>query len=164
MGYAILGSGDLAWIEKLLKVTFFVDCSIHGLIKKNMFCIHCGASLCSQCTLKHCSHPLIQIRRYLYNDVVRLEDMRNLVDCSHIQRYIVNGYQAVFLNRQARTGQLKDMDNCCRTCKKMLQHSYHYCSIASGRGYARTTSSASKGHLHAKLFNFNCQFEGDRNI
>ncbi|KAF3786148.1 hypothetical protein EJ110_NYTH26107 [Nymphaea thermarum] len=74
--------------------------------------------------------PDFQIRRYLYNDVVRLEDMRNLVDCSHIQRYIVNGYQAVFLNRQARTGQLKDMDNCCRTCKKMLQHSYHYCSIA----------------------------------
>ncbi|CAN6439740.1 unnamed protein product [Victoria cruziana] len=129
MGYAILASGDL-WIKKLLKVTFFADCSIHGLVKKNLFCIHCGASLCSQCALKHSSHPLIQIRRYLYNDVVRLEDMRNLVDCSHVQRYIVNGYQAVFLNRQARTGQLKDIDNCCRTCKKMLQHAYHYCSIA----------------------------------
>ncbi|CAN6464883.1 unnamed protein product [Victoria cruziana] len=131
MEYAFpLSYGDFTWLEKLLKTDFFVDCSVHGLLKKNLFCIHCGASLCHQCALKHCSHPLLQIRRYLYHDVVRLEDLKSLVDCSHVQRYIVNGSQAVFLNSQGRTGPRRDTENCCESCNKILQQSYQYCSIA----------------------------------
>ncbi|KAF3796100.1 hypothetical protein EJ110_NYTH04003 [Nymphaea thermarum] len=62
MEYAFpLSSSDLTWLEKLLRTEFFVDCSVHGLLKKNLFCIHCGTSLCHQCALKHCSHPHLQV-------------------------------------------------------------------------------------------------------
>ena len=35
-----------------------------------------------------CNDELRQIRRYVYHDVIRLDDLKKLIDCSYIQVYI----------------------------------------------------------------------------
>lgn len=67
---------------------FFRGCSIHEMAKKNeknICCLDCCTSICPHCVHSHRSHRLLQVRRYVYNDVVRLEDLEKLFDCSNIQ-------------------------------------------------------------------------------
>ncbi|KAG4391129.1 hypothetical protein JHK82_012838 [Glycine max] len=77
-----------AWLERLMAETFFGGCGVHQNHKKNeknVFCLHCCLSICPHCLPSHRSHSLLQVRRYVYHDVVRLGDLENLVDCSNIQ-------------------------------------------------------------------------------
>ncbi|KAK1559372.1 hypothetical protein Q3G72_013732 [Acer saccharum] len=53
--------------------------------EKNIYCLDCCISICPHCLSIHNSHRLLQIRRYVYHDVIRLDDAANLVDCSYIQ-------------------------------------------------------------------------------
>ncbi|KAI5385758.1 hypothetical protein KIW84_072385 [Lathyrus oleraceus] len=43
---------------------------------------------------------LLQIRRYVYHDVVRMDDAAKLIDCSYIQSYKTNSVKVVFLNQR----------------------------------------------------------------
>ncbi|XP_057992295.1 protein RGF1 INDUCIBLE TRANSCRIPTION FACTOR 1-like [Hevea brasiliensis] len=57
---------------------FFGTCMFHPSVKKNgldRFCIDCLSSLCSNRVPAHAHHQLIKIRRYIYNDVVNLQDL-----------------------------------------------------------------------------------------
>ncbi|WZZ18043.1 hypothetical protein YC2023_111132 [Brassica napus] len=77
-----------AWLEVLLKEKFFNACLDHEEEKKNeknILCIDCCLSICPHCLPSHTSHRLLRIRRYMYNDVLRVEDGSNLMDCSLIQ-------------------------------------------------------------------------------
>lgn len=45
----------------------------------------------------HRFHRLLQIRRYVYHEVVRLEDLENLIDCSNIQVVILQETCFIFI-------------------------------------------------------------------
>ncbi|CAL0328140.1 unnamed protein product [Lupinus luteus] len=76
------------WLKVLLKEKFYNTCIIHEEEKKNekkVYCLDCCISLCLHCLSPHSSHRLLQIRRYVYNDVVRLDDAAKLIDCTSVQ-------------------------------------------------------------------------------
>lgn len=84
------------WLSLLLKSTFFGLCQHHGELKKsevNTYCLDCGKSMCPHCWSSlspapgnpHDGHRFLQIRRYVYQDVVRVSDLQKYVDCSKVQ-------------------------------------------------------------------------------
>ncbi|XP_015891012.3 protein RGF1 INDUCIBLE TRANSCRIPTION FACTOR 1 [Ziziphus jujuba] len=133
-------SGDMvemsmkpAWLEGLMAETFFGGCGVHENRRKNeknVFCLHCCLSICPHCLPSHSSHPLLQVRRYVYHDVVRLGDLEKLIDCSYIQPYTINGAKVIFLNQRPQSRTCKGSANICFTCDRILQEPFHFCSLA----------------------------------
>ncbi|KAF3494308.1 hypothetical protein DY000_02056742 [Brassica cretica] len=122
-----------AWLEVLLKEKFFNACLDHQEEKKNeknILCIDCCLSICPHCLPSHTSHRLLRIRRYMYNDVLRVEDGSKLMDCSLIQPYIVNGSKVVFINERPHPRQFRGSGNFCSTCDRSLQSPYLFCSLS----------------------------------
>lgn len=98
-----------AWLEALMAETFFHTCGLHQNRRKNeknIFCLDCCQSFCPHCLPSHHSHPLLQVRRYVYQDVVRLDDLEKLIDCSYIQPYTINSAKVIFLNQRAQSRSL----------------------------------------------------------
>ena len=84
-----------AWLEALYTQKFFVGCSFHETAKKNeknICCLDCCISICPHCISSHRFHRLLQVRRYVYHDVVRLEDLQKLIDCSNVQVSILERF------------------------------------------------------------------------
>ncbi|CAM6041310.1 unnamed protein product [Sphagnum compactum] len=128
-------TGKPAWLEALLSEKFFVACTKHAALKKNernVFCVDCNGGVCQHCVGSHrTSHcVLLQIRRYVYHDVIRLQDIQRLLDCSQVQTYIINSARVVFLNQRPQPRPSKGLGNSCGTCERSLQDSYSYCSVA----------------------------------
>ncbi|MBA0737002.1 hypothetical protein Gogos_010485 [Gossypium gossypioides] len=76
------------WLQVLLTEKFFNACIIHEDAKKNeknIYCLDCCISICPNCLSPHSSHRLLQIRRYVYHDVIRLDDATRLMDCAFVQ-------------------------------------------------------------------------------
>ncbi|KAL2634978.1 hypothetical protein R1flu_006457 [Riccia fluitans] len=136
VGYALSQSQQPprpAWLEALLNEKFFTACSKHAALKKNernIFCVDCSDSICQHCLPAHRTHRLLQIRRYVYHDVIRLQDIQKLVDCAQVQTYIINSARVVFLNQRPQPRPSKGLGNACETCERSLQDSYRYCSAA----------------------------------
>ncbi|RZS02793.1 hypothetical protein BHM03_00032872, partial [Ensete ventricosum] len=106
------------WLGGLVEESFFVGCGAHESRKKNeknIFCLDCCTSICPHCAAAHPSHPLLQVRRYVYNDVVRLDDLEKLIDCSYVQ---------------VRRQPFKGSGNICLTCDRILQEPFHFCSLS----------------------------------
>ncbi|KAJ8633705.1 hypothetical protein MRB53_027041 [Persea americana] len=123
----------LHWVEPLLKEKFFNPCLLHETSKKNeknIFCLDCCTSICPQCIHPHHSHPLLQIRRYVYHDVIRLDDLEKLIDCSFVQSYTTNSAKVLFLNRRPQSRAFRGSGNICSSCKRSLQHPYLFCSLS----------------------------------
>lgn len=56
------------WVAGLVAESFFVACPAHESHKKNernIFCLHCCASICPHCAPAHRHHPLLQVRPLL---------------------------------------------------------------------------------------------------
>ncbi|KAL1219226.1 Protein RGF1 INDUCIBLE TRANSCRIPTION FACTOR 1 [Cardamine amara subsp. amara] len=127
-------SGEFpAWLEVLLKEKFFNACLEHEDVKKNeknILCIDCCLSICPHCISFHTSHRLLQIRRYVYRDVLRVEDGSKLMDCSLIQPYITNSSKVVFINERPVSRQFRGSGNFCVTCDRCLQSPYLFCSLS----------------------------------
>ncbi|KAG2288033.1 hypothetical protein Bca52824_047637 [Brassica carinata] len=122
-----------AWLKVLLKEKFFNACLEHEDVKKNeknILCIDCCLSICPHCLPSHNSHRLLQIRRYVYNDVLRVEDGSKLMDCSLIQPYITNSSKVVFINERPHSRQFRGSGNFCYTCDRSLQSPYVFCSLS----------------------------------
>ncbi|KAL6282969.1 hypothetical protein ACE6H2_013898 [Prunus campanulata] len=123
-----------AWLEGLMAETFFGGCGVHENRRKNeknVFCLHCCLSICPHCLHSHRSHPLLQVRRYVYHDVVRLGDLEKLIDCSYIQPYTINGAKVIFLNQRPQSRTCKQGSaNICLTCDRILQEPFHFCSLS----------------------------------
>ncbi|PON37832.1 B-box-type zinc finger [Parasponia andersonii] len=122
-----------AWLEGLMGETFFGVCGAHENRRKNeknVFCLHCCLSICPHCLPSHRSHPLLQVRRYVYHDVVRLGDLEKLIDCSFIQPYTINGAKVIFLNQRPQSRSCKGSANICFTCDRILQEPFHFCSLS----------------------------------
>lgn len=131
------GSGDMvmkpAWLDGLMGETFFGACGVHENRRKNeknIFCLECCQSICPHCLPSHRSHPLLQVRRYVYHDVVRLDDLEKLIDCSYIQPYTINSAKVIFLNQRPQTRPCKGSANICFTCDRILQEPFNFCSLS----------------------------------
>ncbi|PIA37697.1 hypothetical protein AQUCO_03000325v1 [Aquilegia coerulea] len=122
-----------AWLEGLISETFFLVCGVHETRRKNgknIYCLSCCRSICPHCLPSHCSHSLLQVRRYVYQDVVRLDEMKKLIDCSYVQSYIINNAKVVFLNQRPHSRSYKSSPHSCLTCDRILQDPFHFCCIS----------------------------------
>ncbi|MQL97882.1 hypothetical protein Taro_030582 [Colocasia esculenta] len=133
-----------SWVGLLLARTFFELCNNHKELRKsevNIFCIECSESLCHHCLFsptsqqrgRHDFHHRLQIRRYVYQDVIRVHDMQKYVDCSKVQSFIVNGSRVVLLNPKRQTKPATPGNNAgplCGICQRAVPEPNRYCSIA----------------------------------
>ncbi|KAK9106668.1 hypothetical protein Syun_022679 [Stephania yunnanensis] len=125
------------WMETLLKMSFFGPCSDHQELAKNeakVFCIDCNRCICQHCSSSdpHIIHNLLQIRRYVYHDVVRYQDIHKHFDCSKVQTYTTNNAKVVFLNPrpQPRPAKSSGGGAFCNVCERLLTEPNQFCSIA----------------------------------
>ncbi|KAF8380482.1 hypothetical protein HHK36_027968 [Tetracentron sinense] len=121
------------WLEALLGEKFFNPCLVHESAKKNeknIFCLDCCTSICTHCLPPHHSHRLLQIRRYVYHDVIRLDNAEKLFDCSFVQAYTTNSAKVVFLNQRPQSRPFRFSGNICNTCDRSLQDPFLFCSLA----------------------------------
>ncbi|PPD83407.1 hypothetical protein GOBAR_DD19659 [Gossypium barbadense] len=72
---------------------------------------------------------LLQVRRYVYHDVVRLEDVQKLIDCSNVQAYTINSAKVVFIKKRPQNRQFKGAGNYCTSCDRSLQDPFIHCSL-----------------------------------
>ncbi|KAA3469412.1 PLATZ domain-containing protein [Gossypium australe] len=143
------------WLQVLLTEKFFNACIIHEDAKKNeknIYCLDCCISICPNCLSPHSSHRLLQIRRYVYHDVIRLDDATRLMDCAFVQSYITNSAKVIFINQRPQTRQFRGSGNFCNTCDRSLQDPYLFCSLSCKvNDLLRTEDGVSK-------FLFECNF------
>ncbi|OIT05840.1 hypothetical protein A4A49_51818, partial [Nicotiana attenuata] len=132
-----VGNGSISipkWLEVLLTEKFFNACLVHELERKNeenVFCLDCCFNLCLHCLPSHQCHKLLQIRRYVYQDVLRLKEADKLLDCSFVQSYTTNSAKVVFLNQRPITRQFKSSLNyTCIVCDRSIQRPNLFCSIS----------------------------------
>ncbi|XP_042508397.1 protein RGF1 INDUCIBLE TRANSCRIPTION FACTOR 1-like isoform X2 [Macadamia integrifolia] len=125
------------WVESFLKTKFFSSCVNHEELrenKMNFFCIDCNQSICQNClsSSAHDLHQQLQIRRYVYQEVVRVDEIEKHINCSQIQSYLSNLAKIVFLNPRPRVKISKSESGgaACEACERSLQEPYRYCSIA----------------------------------
>ncbi|XP_021901857.1 uncharacterized protein LOC110817567 [Carica papaya] len=123
------------WLEILLGQKFFAPCEVHECAKKkkkekNIFCLDCCISICPHCLPPHASHHHLQIRRYVYHDVVRLGDAQKLIDCSFVQPYTTNNAKVVFLTERSMSRPFRGSGNFCIKCNRSLQHPFLFCSLS----------------------------------
>ncbi|KAF8413010.1 hypothetical protein HHK36_000983 [Tetracentron sinense] len=121
------------WLESLLGEKFFNPCFIHESAKKNeknVFCLDCCTSICPHCLYPHHSHRLLKIRRYVYHDVIRLDDVEKLIDCAFVQAYTTNSAKVIFINQRPQSRPFRGSGNICSTCDRSLQDPYLFCSLA----------------------------------
>ncbi|WOL12273.1 hypothetical protein Cni_G21039 [Canna indica] len=133
MGRREYGGGMPGWLGGLVEESFFVGCEAHESRRKNeknIFCLGCCTSICPHCAPAHPSHPLLQVRRYVYNDVVRLDDLEKLIDCSYVQPYTINSAKVIFLKPRPQSRPSKGSANICLTCDRILQEPFHFCSLS----------------------------------
>lgn len=57
-----------------------------------------------------------QVRRYVYNDVVRLDDLERLIDCSFVQ---VRSMMHLSMDRSLTT--IGQAAYCCCACSELLK-------------------------------------------
>ncbi|XVF47982.1 hypothetical protein PTKIN_Ptkin03bG0153800 [Pterospermum kingtungense] len=127
-----MGIQKPAWLEGLYSKKFFVGCSYHETAKKNeknVYCLDCCISICPHCIPSHRFHRLLQVRRYVYHDVLRLEDLQKLIDCSNVQAYTINSAKVVFIKKRPQNRQFKGAANYCTSCDRSLQDPFIHCSL-----------------------------------
>ncbi|KHN28649.1 hypothetical protein glysoja_049743, partial [Glycine soja] len=90
---------------------------------------------------------LLQIRRYVYHDVIRLDDAAKLIDCNSVQSYTTNSAKVVFLNQRPQTRNFRGSGNFCSTCDRSLQDPYHFCSLSCKINYLVRTTDSLCGYL-----------------
>ncbi|KAG6680277.1 hypothetical protein I3842_13G033700 [Carya illinoinensis] len=138
------------WLEVLLTEKFYNACIIHEESKKNeknVYCLDCCTSLCPHCLSPHCSHRLLQIRRYVYHDVIRLDDAAKLIDCAFVQSYTTNSAKVVFLHQRPQTRNFRGSGNFCSSCDRSLQDPYLFCSLSCKIDYLIRTKGGVSEYL-----------------
>ncbi|KAG1334844.1 hypothetical protein COCNU_03G009630 [Cocos nucifera] len=127
-----------SWLEPLLSTKFFGLCDAHKELRKseeNTYCIECNQCMCPHCLVcssAHHGHRLLQIRRYVYQDVIRIADMHKLMDCSKVQPYTVNSAKVLLLNprKNCKPTRMHPGGATCRKCGWTLTAPNRYCSLA----------------------------------
>ncbi|CAN0921234.1 Protein RGF1 INDUCIBLE TRANSCRIPTION FACTOR 1 [Linum grandiflorum] len=69
-----------------------------------MFCLDChdaAGAFCPYCrSTSHEKHTVVQIQKLPYHNAVRVAVMKNLLELSDVQPYVINSAQVVFLNER----------------------------------------------------------------
>lgn len=142
------------WVQVLLKEKFFHTCAHHNASKKNEcnnFCVTCiSEGLCQHCLPSHSNCQTVQIRRYVYHDVVKLTDVEPLLMCEGIQSYYINNARVAFLNQRPQLRPLQGPGQACEVCRRSLQDDNRFCSISckvdslakAGNGFAPPPSTS----------------------
>eukprot|EP00890_Picochlorum_soloecismus_P003164 jgi/Picsp_1/3849/NSC_01361-R1_hypothetical zinc-dependent dna-binding protein len=141
------GEESSDWISRLISLDFFQPCRVHRGCRKNecnFFCLERdgggqqqqGNDIQALC--KYClddpgfSGICFQIRRYMYQNVVHVEDLGMFYDASGIQAYFINGKRAVLLSPKsppANTSAAPAFDHVCRSCRVPLRPDCSFCSL-----------------------------------
>ncbi|KAK9051206.1 hypothetical protein SSX86_027832 [Deinandra increscens subsp. villosa] len=167
---------DCKWILNLLESKFFGTCMDHWNLRKNeknVFCIDCNSCFCKHCVKLppcHHHHRRLQICRYVYHDVVRLQDIQKHLDCSNIQTYKINGEKAVHLNhrpqqhRDSKPSKSKIYGTYCEACGRHIQDvPNRFCSIACKVSVVLIEDIKTQEHHKMVSYSFckeNYDFEG----
>ncbi|VVB01781.1 unnamed protein product [Arabis nemorensis] len=131
------------WLEGLLRTNFFSICALHREAPRNecnMFCLYCqNAAFCFYCRSSlHIDHPVLQIRRSSYHDVVRVSEIETVLDIRGIQTYVINSARVLFLNERpqpknsshgAASSTPKTMSYFCERCCRTLLDPFRFCSL-----------------------------------
>ncbi|KQK07871.1 uncharacterized protein LOC100824979 [Brachypodium distachyon] len=129
------------WVRPLLSARFYTACEAHPSSRRGgertMFCLDCAdaGALCLLCVAHgHLGHRAIQIRRSTYNSVVRVSDIRGLLDIDGVQTYVINGARVVFINERRprhnhKGAGYKGVKGCCETCGRGLHDVFRFCSL-----------------------------------
>ncbi|KAL1331271.1 hypothetical protein AAHE18_12G172100 [Arachis hypogaea] len=146
------GGGLPRWLQVLLTEKFYNACIVHEEAKKNeknVYCLDCCITLCPHCLAPHRSHRLLQIRRYVYHDVIRLDDAAKLIDCTSVQSYTTNSAKVVFIKERAQTRNFRgNSGNSCSTCDRTLQDPYQFCSLSCKINYLIGSRGSLSGYLY----------------
>ncbi|KAL5763911.1 hypothetical protein ACOSP7_016265 [Xanthoceras sorbifolium] len=126
------------WLESLLSAAFFTICPRHRDAPRNecnMYCLDCmDDAFCFYCrSSRHKEHPVIQIRRSSYHDVVRVTEIQKVLDISEVQTYVINSARVLFLNERPQpkatsTGG-KGVSHLCEICGRSLLDPFRFCSL-----------------------------------
>ncbi|KAJ4835615.1 hypothetical protein Tsubulata_010859 [Turnera subulata] len=125
------------WLETLLSTAFFTVCPRHRDAPRsecNMFCLDCSHdAFCFYCrTSRHKDHPVIQIRRSSYHDVVRVAEIQKVLDISGVQTYVINSARVLFLNERPQpksSSSSKGVSHLCEICGRSLLDPFRFCSL-----------------------------------
>jgi len=135
------------WLPRLLEGDFFCACEEHADLKKNecnLFCLDCADSrasrahvCCQHCTPDHVRHSMVQIRKYVYRDVIRLADIQKLCDPSGIPTYVINGARVIFLQPRLDQPKVKhgarpgsSAQSVCEGCERPVAGNNRFCSLS----------------------------------
>ncbi|WZN65559.1 PLATZ transcription factor [Chloropicon roscoffensis] len=122
----------IRWLFELVNNDFFHACEKHKHAKKNdctFFCTTCGCKpFCQHCLKDHETHEVLQIRRYVYHDVVKAQDVQRYFDTSGVQTYIINGSRVIFLRDRPQPKPTKTL-NACKSCKRACRDQFCFCSL-----------------------------------
>ncbi|GMI64000.1 hypothetical protein like AT3G60670 [Hibiscus trionum] len=135
------------WLGILLGEKFFDPCIVHESAKKNeknIFCLNCFITICPHCLPLHRPHRRLQVRRYVYQDVIRLSDAQKLINCSLVQPYTTNSAKVVFLNERPMSRPFRGSGNFCIRCDRSLQDPFLFCSISCKVNYIETAKPGGK--------------------
>ncbi|CAL4889457.1 unnamed protein product [Urochloa decumbens] len=149
-----------AWLRRLLDTTFFEPCPEHLAVTAsrstrsfgcNLFCTDCAGSgaLCSGCVAAgHEGHRIIQIRKSSAHCMVKVSDVERLLSVSQVQTYLINGEEAVFLDKREMSGKGRAGKTRCEECNRGLQHEGAlFCSLGCKVKRSRLPPSISSGYL-----------------
>ncbi|CAF2282687.1 BnaA04g16150D [Brassica napus] len=132
------------WLEGLLRTKFFNICPRHRETSRNecnMFCLSCqNAPFCIYCRSSlHIDHPILQIRRSSYHDVVRVSEIEKVLDIREVQTYVINSARVLFINERpqpknsshgaASSTTTKTISYFCETCCRTLLDPFRFCSL-----------------------------------
>ncbi|KMZ69624.1 PLATZ transcription factor family protein [Zostera marina] len=131
------------WLNSVLGEPFFTLCEDHKDCRKNeknIYCLDCDARICQNCLVcldsskySHLQHNLLRIRRYVYQDVIRIQDLHKFMDCTKIQSFTVNAAKVILLNPKKKNKttdySFKDFHGCAN-CRRIISHPNLYCSIS----------------------------------
>ncbi|GAA0161787.1 DNA-binding transcription factor [Lithospermum erythrorhizon] len=122
-----------SWLQALFGERFFNACLVHPEERRNetnVLCLDCGKPVCPHCLVgEHLSHKLLQIRRYMYRDVLRLTDAGKLMNCARVQTYKSNGEKVVYLKPQSHQKTGRNTTRFCIVCNKGIRPNFEYCSL-----------------------------------
>ncbi|KAL6776529.1 CPL20 [Auxenochlorella protothecoides x Auxenochlorella symbiontica] len=128
------------WLSCLFSLSMFHPCPRHPGVKRNecnFFCARCspreGQAYCRMCLDSHgdCPGPVFQIRKYMYQTCVHVEDIAPLHDVTGIQAYLINSKRALLIHPKisALASANSALDEICRGCQRPLRSDCQYCSL-----------------------------------
>jgi PLATZ transcription factor len=118
------------WTSRLCTTAFGCPCKAHADKNGMFFCLDTPSApaLCASCVPWVSHLRCLQVRRYVYRDVVRCDDVSLHLDVSGVQSYTINNARVVFIN-PVRKRWDSVCANACRTCRKSLPIGFEHCSI-----------------------------------